>query len=745
MEQSAILADDPKAMAIEEFKSLGEDLKSGHGDGDKFKAARLGLGLYTQRQSEYYMVRTKFPAGEFNARTLRTLADGAEKYSTGSVHLTTRQDVQFYFVKHDLAAELLELLNAGGVTTLGAGGNTIRNIIVCDHFGGEGANILNVRPLAARVSSYFLGHELAKGLPRKMKITFCGHGSRCGGGLTDDIAFVADTGNGAPGFKVYVGGGQGAMPRLGKALDSFVPVARVHATVLAILKVFNRRGTRVNRSRARLKFLIEKIGLEKFRELYRRELASLDDLEPLDIDLAKLVPVQGNHAGGMIIIKVPTGDLTSDQLRSFANILEDNPDVSLRATKNADLLLSGFGTSDEQGYRSRVNTLGLEALPDEPASYVTSCNGASTCNEGITNSKALASRLEKIVSGDNGGLKLSVSISGCPNSCGNHHTADIGFQGSARKINDTLVPHYQVYIGGSVRGDNPGFATALSRIPAKRVPEALESVINFIREEKKHGESAQETIKRLGAGRFEAKLEYFSTLGEREKDRDSYLDFDSDKEFSLEGIGPGECAGSALDIIDGYFTQARRDIAAARQESDAAAIMLFSHNAAIAGARALLVTYGVDPSSDEETSKEFFSRIISRGFVPETYQVVLEGLGNVKNPEAGVASERLALAEKFIDACLAAYSRINAKTNVEEEKHETSEVERMDLSGVACPFNYVKIKLALENLPSGDVIEALVDDGSPIRNVPKSLLNDGHKILSTKPVDGQYLLTIEKG
>ncbi len=738
--------EDKSSRAILNFRDTLEKYLRGEINAEEYKACRLSLGIYTQRQQELSMVRTKIAAGVLTNESLPGLAEGADRYADGKIHLTTRQDIQFHFVKQEHIYPLLDLLRKSGIISLGAGGNTIRNVTVCDHGGLAVEETMNVFPTVKAVSTFFLGNEYSKGLPRKVKITFCSCPKACGGALVDDIAVIAAEAenNSTEGFRLYVGGGLGAMPRLAKPLEEFVSANEIHRHILAILKVFNKHGSRVNRNRARIKFLIEKLGFEKFRELYKQEFEKLKDMEPLDIEGEEATLAVANSWKKKVLIKIPTGDITSKQLGELHRLLENHDGVAIRATKGADLCASNIEPGQLAKFISGILSIGFKTEEEGESPGVISCNGALTCNEGITNSKALAAEIEKSINKTGNGLKLRIGVSGCPNSCGNHHTGDIGFQGSAKKVDGVLVPHYQLYLGGSILG-KARFGVPIIKIPAKRVLEAIDRLHEIFREELKPGESVGRLVDRKGAEWFETELYSYTTLENFEENKDRYFDWGSTQEFSLEDVGPGECAGSALDIIDGFFNQARRYIAAAKGSENPKEIWDEAQNAVILSAKALLVTYGIDPETELDVYREFNNRIITRGFVPEFYRGAFPDPGKENILSLENARKHLALGEGFLEECLAAYTRMNAKANVEDEGHEKVLIERMDLSGVKCPFNYVKVKLALEGAESGTRLEILLDDGSPIRNVPKSLANDGHKIVSQELVNGQHLLVIEKG
>ncbi len=729
--------------ALLQYRENCELLKKDAIDADSFKVSRLSQGLYSQRQKGNYMLRTKVAGGVLSKNSLLPLADLAEKYSDGHIHITTRQNIQLYFVKHDQSADALNALYDAGIIALGAGGNSVRNINACNHAGADIKETLNVAPLVKAISDYFLGQEFTTGLPRKFKISFCGASHLCATALIDDIALVsAGSPNGkGPGFVMYAAGGMGAMPRLARKIEDFIPADKVHRHILALLRMFNRHGTRVNRNRARIKFLMEKIGLEKFIEYYKEELAGIGEMPDFDFDFSKLTADNGRR----ILVKVSTGDLSSAELRELHAILENHDDVSIRLVKSGDFVLEGVAPDKvDQISKEITDRLDLPATLPGLFPDVSSCNGASTCNEGITNSKALAKELERLMAERGLGLKYRVSVSGCPNACGMHHIADVGLQGSAKRINGVLVPHYQVYLGGTLVGTDIGFSKAITRIPAKQIPSAVTALIDLFEEKKEDSETVRTFVSRTDTALIEELLKPFTQIGDHVTDHENYLDWDATEEFSTEDVGPGECGGAAIEMIDGYFAQARHDLGVAQKSDDVATVLKGAKNVVNASARALLVTYGLDPETDGELFRDFNNKIITRGFVPESFTSVFAPVV-ADDLDIDKAKDILAKSEDFIEECLAAYTRINAKANVIDEGHDEAKLERLDLTGVKCPFNYIKVKLALEGKASGTRLEVVLDEGSPIRNVPKSLDNDGHKLLSTETLGEQYLLLVEKG
>ncbi|MBI5815140.1 MAG: sulfurtransferase TusA family protein [Nitrospinae bacterium] len=725
---------------LQEFSRQVEKFISGGLTKDQFKAARLGFGIYALRQPGYFLIRTKLAGGAISAKGLLAAAEAAEKFGEGPVRLTTRQDFQLYFVKLENLVDALDLLNRAGITTIGAAGNTLRNMVV------SATAPIDVTEAARRVSQYFSKSPLSKGLPRKVKITFTGNASDAASAMTDDIGLIAlGPKEGYPefGFRVYVGGGLGAVPRLGFTLEEFVPAGRIHEVILAIVTLFNRNGQRVNRNRARIKFYIENVGVEMFKDLYRRERENFTGIEPIDLPIAYVNEVNGEA----VYARGATGDVTPQQLRSLAAALEAGR-LSVNITRDGTLAVHGFGPDERESAKARLKEIGLEIYVPERSYRVLACNGATTCSEGIANSKGVARRLEQVAKKYEllGYHDFTIAASGCPNACSRHHTADIGLSGSAKKVNGKLAPHYQLYVGGVSLGQTTVFGRPLAKIPARRVPEAVDMTLSLAGINRLQGERLSDTFARIGLDKLESALSGFSKLPSFDENPDSYYDWDTQKEFSLDEVGPGECAGSALELIDGLFDEARRYHTAANgalKQGNGAEAAAAAHDAVLRAAKALLVTYGIDPATEEETFREFNTKLVTRGFVPERYKVALVPAGQ----KAGSAAELVAMSGEFLEDCLAAYTTIHADSNEEQTvKKAKPEAKRLDLTGVKCPYNYIKVKLFLEMAETGTRVEVILDDGAPIKNVPQSLRNDGHTILSSDPFEGgRHLLMVEKG
>ena len=353
---------------------------------------------------------------------------------------------------------------------------------------------------------------------------------------------------------------------------------------------------------------------------------------------------------------------------------------------------------------------------------------------------------------------ISIKASGCPNSCGQHHIASIGFHGGAKKINGILTPHYEILLGGRVSEDKVVFGTSVIKIPAKNAPEAMKSSINDYKNNKQGEETFGEYFDRMGKSHFRALLEPLKNLPDIELSPESYIDYGSTEKFSLEDRGQGECAGAVTDMITDRITEAERAHFQGKLSLEKQSIKDAGDHArrsVIASARALLVTEGMDFNDDWECLKKFQSLVIDMEIVSAKYAKLIDNFEEY--PEASdekTAGWWISEAGMLVEECKAVQEKMQSDKSLrirvggDDPKEKTAgsadTLTSIDLLGVKCPFNYVKTKIKLETMASGSILEVLLDDGEPSENVPKSIKNDGHKIISLIEEQGHYKLTIKK-
>lgn len=559
---------------IEWFESLVAKFKGGEITDDEFTPQRLKMGVYGQRQGPgVQMLRTKIPYGGLTADQLDALADAADNFSTGKAHVTTRQNIQFHFVKLDNVSTVLRDLGEEGIMSREACGNVIRNITGCHLAGVCPFEAFDVTPYAHAVAFHFLRRPEFQNLPRKFKISFtaCPPGCRscraCGIPHIHDIGIVGKIVGGRRVFELWVGGGLGNSPRFAELLEDLTPEDELARTIEAVLLVFNQHGNRNNRARARMKFVLDKLGLDKFRELVFTEREKLEKVE-LHLPLLEEKPGASNGTyhpseGGYeewkrknvvpqkqfgysaVYVPLPVGDITSDQLRALARVSRRYAAQGVRTTVTQGFVLRWVSNGNLPLVHGELKRAGLDNPDSGTLKDITSCPGASTCNLAFTHSKnlgvSLREELEKYPELVEAAGNLSVKISGCPNACGQHHIADIGFYGMNGYAGSVMIPVYNVLVGGGITAGTTSFGLALGKVPARLVPEAFIRIVKFYVENRNDGETFHDFVTRRGKADFENLIS--DLLAIRMKDAPEFLrkDLRTDEIYAPK-IMKGECA-----------------------------------------------------------------------------------------------------------------------------------------------------------------------------------------------------------
>ena len=785
MDTKALNIPDEVRQEIEAFAAEVERLNRGEVGDDDFKRFRLQQGIYGQRQDGEQMVRTKLPAGKISSDQMRTLADFAEKYSHGILHITTRQDIQLHYVKINDVPQGIEDLAQAGITTREACGNTVRNVTACHKAGTCATEVFDVAPYALAVSQYLLRKELTQNLPRKFKITFGGCNG-CGLAPIHDIGLKAVIKDNVRGFRVLIGGGLGSFPHAAKHLMDFIPEHNFLQMCEAIVSVFDKYGDKRNRNKARLKFVVDKLGMDKIKELYEEEYAALNGKTYPAVELPEagnpVIPnyqpnnqhdsdpefllwkgrnIEAQKQDGFynVQIKLILGDFTIPQAKALASIAEKYAGSSILATVNQNVMIPWVKEDAFGAVFAELKSIGLHKAGTEEIRDITCCPGSETCNLGITASRGLVEELNKQV--DNG-LEISkdldhvsIKASGCPNSCGQHHIASIGFHGGAKKLNGILTPHYEVLLGGRVSEDDVVFGTSVIKIPAKNAPAATKLSLEDFKAGKENGETFGEYFDRKGKAYFRDLLSPLKDLPEIEKSPESYIDYGSTEKFSLEDRGQGECAGAVTDMITDRITEAERAHFQGKlslEKNEFKETGEHAKRSVIASARALLVTEGMDFNDDWECLKKFQSLVIDMEIVAAKHAKLIDSFE--ETPEAKdektagwwlTEAGELVEESRKIQNTMQSEKTLRIRVGGDDPKEKAaSSKQSIDLLGVKCPFNYVKTKIKLETMAPGSILEVLLDAGEPSENVPRSLKNDGHEVVSLTEENGHYKLTVEK-
>jgi sulfite reductase (ferredoxin) len=588
--------DREQAEDISKFETLLDDYLAGQVDEDAFRVFRLNNGIYGQRQGGHnQMVRIKFPYGSVNAEQLDRLAEISERYSRGWGHLTTRQNVQFHYVQLKSVPSLLKELAEVGLTTREACGDTVRNVMGCHLAGACPFEVLDISPWAEATFRHFLHHPYAQRLPRKFKINFSGCTTDCGQAMFNDVGVIAvarprPDGTVERGFRVFIAGGLGANPHPAQALEDFTPREALLPTIEAVLRTFDHYGNRDNKLRARLKWVVDSIGMDELRRRVLKErnlllassswpggipdiVAELGDepagvatgVEPtplgVPVSLRRPLSPQATTSdpyarweSANVVIGVAKGtvsaiayarlgDITAAQFRALASIVRDFG-VELRVTNRQNLAVRGLSAEQLPDLYARLESIGMAEPGAELARDVVSCPGADTCNLAVTQSRGLADEigraLEEAGLADVGGVRIN--ISGCTNSCGQHHVADIGFHGVERRAHGLPAPGYQLLLGGHVGDTQIEFAQRALRLPARVAAEATVRLVGRYAAEREVGEAFAGWMERAGGAKaLGAELKDLDAWPDPKERPEYYVDFGETNPYVAE-VGQGECA-----------------------------------------------------------------------------------------------------------------------------------------------------------------------------------------------------------
>jgi sulfite reductase beta subunit-like hemoprotein len=565
---------------LDEFVEQLRRFESGELSSDQFRAFRLTRGTYGQRQPGVNMLRVKIPQGVLAAPQVERLAEIADEFSRGFGHVTTRQNVQLHFVPLARVPAAMSKLDEVGLTTREACGGTVRNVTACALAGVCNGAAFDVTPYGQAITRHFLRNPICQSMPRKFKIALSGCGDDCAQGAINDVAVLARVRDSERGFEIRVGGGLSTSPENAHPLESFVPADRLLPVIEAVVRVFDRTGNRANKSRARLKYVIRKLGIDGFRAEYEAELAKLDaegrgriaiavaeEVRP-DAVLRLRAPVRQTAAEDgferfyasnclkqrqsgyyAVIARLERGDITSAQLRGAARVARQLGDGTVRLSNEQNLIFRFVPEASLTAIHAELVALGLGRAGARTIHDVTSCPGADTCNLAVTRSRELTTAVEEALGAATGAAaeaikaaeSLDIKISGCPNSCGQHHVAALGFHGTMRRIGGQAVPEYQLHLGGGIGRDGATFGRQVLKLPARRVPDAVVRLLELYRRERADGEAPLAYFRRVEADvvkRAVADLVAFDAATAKPED---WLDHGDEQPFKV-AIGQGECA-----------------------------------------------------------------------------------------------------------------------------------------------------------------------------------------------------------
>ncbi|MCH8076466.1 MAG: nitrite/sulfite reductase [SAR324 cluster bacterium] len=689
-------------------------------DGNQVRSLEFPSGDLTKGPNTRWdapgMQRIKVPFGGVNAAQLETMADLAEEYSTGIAHVTTRQDFQLHYVHVDDTPALMRRLAAVDITTREACGNSVRNVTACPYAGVCRGEAFDVTPYAMALSRFLLGHPDCQDFGRKFKPAFSGcKAEACGLANMHDLGLIAVTrtvdGEERRGFETLVGGGLGAVPHQAKVLDDFLPTEELLPTAQAMARVFARLGEKKNRNRARIKFLIRDLGIERFKELVREERAALPHdprwrdfiSEALDHhesprqppgrpDTGETPPefgywsrtnIRPQRQEGYVTVTValPLGDITSAQLRALADIARRYTRETVRTTVEQNFLLRWISEAELRDLYAELERAGLHRPGAGTIRDIVSCPGTDTCKLGISSSRGLSAelmkRLEQESDAGQSAHDLRIKVSGCFNSCGQHHVADIGFYGVSRTLGGYKVPHFQLVLGGQWSENGGSFGLPIVAVPSKRVPEAVTRITGRFEAERLDGETFQAFVARIGKQEIKAMLDDLSGLPEDGDDRSLFTDWGDAREFSIGDIGIGECAGEVVSQVEFGLSASEREVFEAQLALEAGEHTAAGQKAlgAMITAASSLIRIEMDPLPEGREqivtefrrryfdTKKFFDPYAGGKFAQYLFSAHERANGHGDsngNYTAEAAHHLIEEAQLFVEAALTCYGRLGA-------------------------------------------------------------------------------------
>ena len=662
--------------------------KEGKIPDEKFRSLRLARGVYGQRQQGVQMVRIKLPYGKMSFAQWKRISDVSDEFSTGNLHLTTRQDVQIHYVSLDRTPELWSLLEEESITMREACGNTVRNVTGSDIAGVDPEEPFDITPYAHAIFEYFLRKPFGQELGRKFKIAVSSSEKDTALVFMHDLGAIPRIkvidGKEVRGFKVVVGGGLGAQPFLAKTTHEFLEEDLLIPYIEAIIRVFDRNGERNSRHKARIKFLINQIGIDAFNELVETEQKAVSiktykidsnvhaeselptgilpagDIKiknPLNFELWKKTNVKEQKQKGyyLAFVRVSNGNISSDVSRRLIDKLHSVVADDVRVTITQNLQFRYIKPEHLEYVYSVLEAENLATPGYGSAADIVSCPGTDTCNLGISNSTSLAVVLSSVIEDEYPELLLNtdiaIRISGCMNSCGQHGIGTIGFHGSSLKVKDKVVPAVQVLIGGGNLGGGDGrIADKVLKVPSKRAPEVVRYVVNDFNANKQGEETLLQYTFRVGDRYYYDLLKPLTNTATLEAEE--YIDWGHVETFAT-AIGVGECAGVMVDLVSTLIFEAEEkiDLAISSVENGAFADSIYyTYAGFINTAKALLLNHQVQCNTQTGILKDFDAHFTEKGLYSATdsfKELVLQI--NKNEPGAEFAQSYLQQAKAFID------------------------------------------------------------------------------------------------
>lgn len=770
---------------IDQFEQHIKDFREGKLHPTEFKGIRVAFGVYEQRKRETFMVRIRCSAGGITPKQLLRAAELGAQYGNDHVHVTTRQEIQLHYVKLEDIPTIMRELDKVGLSTRGGGGNTVRNIMASYNSGTAIDEVFDVEPYVVALTTRLISESDSWNMPRKFKLTFSSDANDNANATLQDMGFIAKIKDGVEGFEVWTAGGMGIIPSTGKKLIDWIPGEDIYRVVKAMKNMFHKHGNRKNKAKNRLRFLWKDLTGEKYIAYYNEEFEKLGSGESLKLKLTKRENnasltgwtssrlletevkkfnlwrerfVTKQKQDGLYSVKVSLilGDLYSSDAKKLAMLLAPLGENTIRLSMDQNIYLRNI----PEGFLSKV-FLTLKSVTNfyqKPKLYsnMVACTGADTCKLGICLPRGLTPQIQKVMDTMNSDVldnlrDLKINISGCPNSCGQHHIGDLGFYGRIKNLKNRTFPAYQIIGGAIVKPGETQFGQDSGWVHAKDLPYALKDILETYEEVKDNYDNFSEFFKADGIDAIKNIAQgYVDKIPTFEEDKNYYFDWGAEEIFSTKGMGKGECSAGLFDMISidqktiiSLTNDLKENLTSEREQGILKKITYHT-------SRMLLVTRGVEAKTDIDVYNAFIKHFIDTGLISNSYlSVIRSSINNkpLKKEEVIELSLDLIKLYSTMDKAMkfkGEETSLAIDSSVVIEDTEEKEHRFKDLRGVACPMNFVKTKMELHNIKHGENLEIYLDEGAPIENVPGSVESEGHEILAKEKIDDYWKVLIKK-
>lgn len=766
------------------FGTLVDDFTQGKTSAAQFKANRVPMGIYEQRKDGTYMVRVRCTGGFISPEQLRQVALTAKSHDSSFLHITTRQEIQIHHIRIEQTKTILPALQKVSLSSKGGGGNTVRNILVDISSGIHREETFDVLPYAVDLTTRLIAEPDSFTLPRKLKIAFSNREDVKDFAIINDLGYVAKIRDGKRGFQVFLGGSVASSPTLGWELFDFVSESELINIARAAKQFFNNHGNRKNKHKARIRYIFFKEGAEKTKELYFQYYHAVKANENVEYQPKALIfapktpsfePVE-NTSGAYqfwekryaqsqrqnqlysVNLAFTNGNADSDTLLKIADFAASFGDDVLRFTPRQQLQMRNIPKAYLGNVYQLIQELGLATEDPQIVNNIVSCTGADTCRLGICLSKGAASALQERLQKsklplDEAG-SFQINISGCPNSCAQQLWSDLGFSGKVVR-NERMYPAYNVW-GAADKLSDTRLGEHLGTVSARDLPAFTEKVLADYLPLKGQFPRFRAYLDGGGKEKIAQTLDSFKNVPSFKVDKNYYFDWGSEEIFSVVNKGPAECSAGLFDMIDIDLNFIRENFV--KLEAEGADVNPLLYDIVFSSSRMLLITKGVEPRTTAETFTMFIEKFIKEGLISDEFMSLVEA---ASQPDYNFAHRQIevvslakavvALYETMDDSLQFKTAKVSeavtekgSKPVAEKDSEPAVQSITKNLRGVSCPLNFVKTKIELSALKSGDLLEVWLDDGQPIQNVPGSIRNEGHEVVSVTQTGEYWKVLIRK-